>query len=204
MSRSSITFSSATWIRSARSGSSFMVTMPRCARGTSPKWIVSGSPSERPSATFTGSTSPTRSPTEVSGVASFSTYRSLRCRQATGRSSPSSAARRRDAGVIGRSGCSPSSEPSITGVHSSSSSVRLRSSRVLPCPRSPSSTTSCPAIRARSSCGSTVWSKPTMPGHRARPERSAVSRLARSSVFTPRGVWPLDRSSPAVRGSPSG
>ena len=30
-----------------------------------------------------------------------------RCRQATGRSSPSSAARRRDAGVIGSSGCSP-------------------------------------------------------------------------------------------------
>ena len=165
MSRSSMTFSSATWMRSARSGSSLMATMPRCALGTSPKWMVSGSPSVRPCATFTGSTSPIRSPTEVSGVASFSAYRSERCRHATGRSSPSSAARRRDSGVIGSSGCSPSSEPSITGVHSSSRPTMVRSSRVLPWPRSPSSTTSWPASSARSSCGSTVLSNPTMPGH---------------------------------------
>ena len=84
MSRSSITLSSATWIRSARSGSSLIAMMPRCARGTSPKWMVSGSPSERPWATLTGSTSPIRSATAVSGVASFSVYRSLRCRQLIG------------------------------------------------------------------------------------------------------------------------
>ena len=89
MSRSSITLSIATWMRSARSGSSLMATMPRCPRGTSPKWIVSGSPSARPSATFIGSTSPMRSATLVSGVASFSTYRSSRWRQVIGRSSPS-------------------------------------------------------------------------------------------------------------------
>jgi hypothetical protein len=41
-------------------------------RGTRPKWMVSGSPSVRPSATLIGSTSPMRSPTLVSGVASFS------------------------------------------------------------------------------------------------------------------------------------
>ena len=81
MSRSSITLSSATWIRSARSGSSLIATMPRWLRGTSPKWMVSGSPRLRPSATFIGSTSPIRSPTLVSGVASFSAYRSSRCRQ---------------------------------------------------------------------------------------------------------------------------
>jgi len=39
--------------------------------------------------------SPIRSPTLVSGVASFSPYLSLACRQLTGRSSPSSAASRR-------------------------------------------------------------------------------------------------------------
>ena len=104
-------------------------------------------------------------------MASFSTYRSSRCRHATGRSSPSSAARRRDAGVIGWNGCSPSSEPSITGVHSSSRPTRLRSSRVLPWPRSPSRTTSCPASSARSSCGITVVSKPWMPGQGSSPAR---------------------------------
>jgi hypothetical protein len=95
MSRSSITFSIATWIRSARSGSSLMATMPRWLRGMSPKWMVSGSPSVRPSATLTGSMSPIRSPTLVSGVASFSPYLSSRCHQLTGRSSPISAASRR-------------------------------------------------------------------------------------------------------------
>ena len=44
MSRSSITFSIATWMRSARSGSSLIATIPLCERGISPKWIVSGSP----------------------------------------------------------------------------------------------------------------------------------------------------------------
>ena len=101
MSRSSITLSSATWIRSARSGSSLIATMPRWLRGTRPKWMVSGSPRLRPSATFIGSTSPMRSPTLVSGVASFSAYRSSRCRHSTGIRSPSSIARRLDSGVIG-------------------------------------------------------------------------------------------------------
>ena len=181
MSRSSITLSIATWIRSARSGSSLIATMPRWLRGIRPKWMVSGSPSERPSATFIGSTSPIRSATLVSGVASFSAYRSSRCRHSTGRSSPSSAARRFDSWVIGSYGCSPSSAPAITGVHSSSRPTIVRSSRVLPWPRSPSSTTSWPAIRARSSCGMTVSSKPCSPGHGSRPSRSAASRLSRIS-----------------------
>ncbi len=98
MSRSSITLSSATWMRSARSGSSLIATMPRWLRGTSPKWMVSGSPRLRPSATFIGSTSPIRSPTLVSGVASFSAYLSSRCRQSTGSRSPISSARRLDSG----------------------------------------------------------------------------------------------------------
>ncbi len=101
MSRSSITLSIATWMRSARSGSSLMATMPRCDRGIRPKWIVSGSPRLRPSATFIGSTSPIRSATLVSGVASFSAYRSSRWRHSTGRCSPSSIARRFDSWVIG-------------------------------------------------------------------------------------------------------
>ena len=44
----------------------------------------------------------------------------------------------------------------MTGVHSSSRPTSVRSSRVLPWPRSPSSTTSWPASSARSSCGMTV------------------------------------------------
>ncbi|CFS67522.1 Uncharacterised protein [Mycobacterium tuberculosis] len=36
MSRSSMTLSIDTWMRSARSGSSLTATMPRCARGMSP------------------------------------------------------------------------------------------------------------------------------------------------------------------------
>src|ERR1700757_3908382 len=64
--------------------------------------MVSGSPSVRPSATLTGSMSPIRSPTLVSGVASFSPYLSLACRQVTGRASPSSAASpRRPGGGVG-------------------------------------------------------------------------------------------------------
>ncbi len=82
-----------------------------------------------------------------------------------------SAARRIDSGVMGVYGCSLSSEPSITGVHSSSRPVSARSRRVLPCPRSPSRTRSCPAISARSSCGRTVSSKPKMPGQTSRPSR---------------------------------
>ena len=80
-------------------------------------------------------------------------------------------------------GARPARSPSITGVHSSSRPVSARSSRVLPCPRSPSSTTSWPAIRARSSCGSTVSSKPRMPGHASRPSASAASRFSRISCF---------------------
>ena len=64
----------------------------------------------------------------------------------------------------------------------------VRSSRVLPWPRSPSSTTSCPASSARSSCGSTVDSKPRMPGHGSRPARSAASRFRGISSLTDFGA----------------
>ena len=50
-----------------------MQKIPRWVRGTSPKWMVNSSERSRPSATFTGSTSPIRSAMETSGVASFST-----------------------------------------------------------------------------------------------------------------------------------
>ena len=79
----------------------------------------------------------------------------------------------------------------------------MRSSRVLPWPRSPSSTTSCPAISARSSCGITVSSKPCRPGHGSRPSRSAASRLSRISSRSVFCTCPEARSSPTVvdRGS---
>ena len=74
-------------------------------------------------------------------------------------------------GVTGAYGCSLSSVPSRTGVHSSSRPTRVRIRRVLPWPRSPRSTTSCPASRARSRSGRTVSSKPTMPGNGSSPAR---------------------------------
>ena len=162
--------------------------------------MVSGSPSRRPSATRIGSTSPIRSATLVSGVASFSAYRSSRCRHSTGRSSPRSAARRFDSTVIGSNGCSPSSDPAMTGDHSSSRPTRLRSRRVLPCPRSPSSTTSWPASRARSSWGMTLPPKPCSPGHGSWPAARAASRLSRISARTDRATCPEARSSPTVVG----
>src|ERR1700683_270222 len=198
MSRSSSTFSSDTWIRSARSGSSFREKMPRVVRGTRPKWMASGAPRVRPSATLTGSMSPIRSPTLVSGVASFSPYRSLACRQLTGRSSPSSAASRRQRAQAGAEGGSLISQPATTGVHSSSSPDRVRISRVLPWPRSPSRMMSCPAIRARSRCGCTVWPKPTMPGNGSCPDRSMASRFCLISALTLRWECPLARSPASV------
>ena len=65
----------------------------------------------------------------------------------------------------------------------------MRSSRVLPWPRSPSSTMSWPASSARSSCGITVISKPCRPGHGSRPSRRASSRFSRSS--SRRVFWPV-------------
>lgn len=98
-----MTLSIETWMRSARSGSSLMAMMPRCARGMSPKWMVSGSP-RLASATFIGSMSPTRSATEVSGVASSRC--SVRCdvaiRSAGRRAGPRGPAnRRRGDGLVG-------------------------------------------------------------------------------------------------------
>ena len=106
-------------MRSARSGSSLTAKMPRFVRGTRPKCTVSGSPRVRPSATRTGSMSPIRSPTLVSGVASFSPYLSSRCRHATGRSSPASACSRRHRAQTGACGWSLISQPSTAGDHSS-------------------------------------------------------------------------------------
>src|SRR3954468_12353884 len=86
----------------------------------------------------------------------------------------------------------------MTGVHSSSRPMRVRINRVLPWPRSPSNTRSCPASSARSSCGSTVSSKPTIPGNRFAPSRSPVSKLSRISALTVLWTWPEARSAPSV------
>ena len=139
-----------------------------------------------------------RSPTLVSGVASFSPKRSLRCSQPTGVASPCSAIWRCAQTLIGASGCSLSSLPVSTGVHSSSRPTSVRIRRVLPWPRSPSRTRSWPAMRARSTSGSTVSSKPTMPGRLGSPRPRRASRLARISALTGRGTAPLARSSPRV------
>src|SRR2546430_3632395 len=60
---------------------------------------------------------------------------------------------------------------------------------------------SCPAIRARSRWGRTVWPNPTMPGKGSWPARIMASRLSLISSLTPRYVWPLARSAPRVAGA---
>ncbi len=57
---------------------------------------------------------------------------------------------------------------------------------------------SCPASMARSTCGSTVWPNPTMPGNRSSPARILASRLRRSSSLTVSYRCPAARSSPRV------
>src|SRR3954470_1877707 len=145
-----------------------------------------------------GSTSPIRSPTLVSGVASFSPNRSLRCSHPTGVASPCSAIWRCAHTEIGCCGCSLSSLPRSTGVHSSSRPMSVRIRRVLPWPRSPSRTMSWPASSARSTSGTTVSSKPTMPGRLGSPAARRLIRLWRISVLTERCTWPDARSSPSV------
>ena len=92
----------------------------------------------------------------------------------------------------------------MTGVHSSSSPTRVRISRVLPWPRSPSSTMSWPASSARSSSGTTVSSNPTIPGNGSTPARSRIRRLSRTSSLTDRCTCPAARSAPRVRGRSAG
>src|SRR5438067_9230646 len=57
-----------------------------------------------------------------------------------------------------------------------------------------------PASNARSSCGNTVESKPTMPGKRSSPRAMAPSRLSRISCLTVFVACPDSRSSPSVVG----
>ncbi len=57
-----------------------------------------------------------------------------------------------------------------------------------------------PASSARSTCGRTVSSKPTMPGKRSPPSLSRCKRLSRSSALTVLCTWPDARNSPIVAG----
>ena len=59
-------------------------------------------------------------------------------------------------------------------------------------------------MRARSTSGTTVSSKPTMPGRLGSPRPSRASRLARISALTGRKAAPLSRSSPSVVGAGEG
>ena len=59
-------------------------------------------------------------------------------------------------------------------------------------------------MRARSTSGTTVSSKPTMPGRLGSPRPRRASRLARISALTGRKVAPLARSAPRVVGRGAG
>src|SRR4051812_31333818 len=58
-----------------------------------------------------------------------------------------------------------------------------------------------PASSARSTSGSTVSSKPRMPGNASCPALSRASRLSRISALTGLCSWPEARRSPSVRGA---
>jgi hypothetical protein len=164
-------------MRSARSGNSLMATMPRWLRGMRPKWIVSGSPRWRPRRPSSGRR-----------------RRSGQRRRCRGWRASRHTARRggatRPAGrrpVPRRRGC----EATVIGLVRMLAQLRaldhrrplveeadqLRSRRVLPCPRSPSRTMSCPAMIARSTWGITVSSKPCRPGHGSSPAARRARRL---------------------------
>src|SRR6266511_273170 len=113
---------SPTWIFPARSGSSLIAKMPRLARGSSPKCIVSSSDRRcPPRAALIGSTSPMISAIVTSGVASFSTNRTSRGSQAIGVPSPRSPISSRPYFEIGSKGSSLTSLPAMMGISSSSS-----------------------------------------------------------------------------------
>ena len=116
----------------------------------------------------------------------------------TGVASPCSSTSLRPKALTGASGSSLTSEPSMIGIHSSSSPTSVRIRRVLPWPRSPRSTMSCRRA-APLDLGTTVSSKPTMPGSVGSPAASRAMRLERISALTERGSYPLAASSPRVR-----
>ena len=145
-----------------------------------------------------------RSEIDVSGVASFSPNRSLRCTHAMGVLSPSAANKSRACRETGLYGSSLISLPATMGIHSSSKSVSERIMRVFACPRSPRNTTSCPASSAFSNCGITVCSYPITPSNSGRPAEILRTAFLRNSSLMGRDSQPEARRAPRVVGRDSG
>ena len=103
-----------------------------------------------------------------------------------GVSSPCCLRRERQKRHSGAKGLSLISQPSTTGISSSSNPVRARRIRDLACPRSPSRMRLCFDRMALTTCGITESSKPMMPGNNGSPLSSRLIRLARISSFTVR------------------
>ena len=159
-----------------------------------------------PRATLTGSTSPIRSPTLVSGrgeLLAVPLAAVLPARPAARRRARRAAAG--SARTPGAYGWSLISQPSTTG-------------RPLVEQRRPGcgSAGSCPGRARRAARGrgrraarapapaARSSSKPTMPGKRRRPVRIAASRFSRISVLTGRCTCPEARSAPSVRAAGEG
>ena len=202
MSRSSSTLNSATWIRSARSGSSLMREDAAVGAGQEPVVDRLGV-AERAALGHLGRVDVADEVAdagvgrrELLGVAVVAVPPLDRHVVAV-----ACATSVRQRWQIGASGSSWISQPAMYGDHSSSSPPMVRISRVLPWPRSPSRTMSCPASSARWTSGSTLSSKPTMPGKGFSPARSRRTRFARISALTVRGSCPEARSCPMVAGS---
>ena len=145
-----------------------------------------------------GSTSPIKSATVTSGVASFSKKRSLRCNHETGVSSPCCATSSLAKIEIGFKGSSLISEPETKGIYSSKSSIILRANRVFACPRSPSKLMLCLDKIARSNSGTTVFSKPCTPSKTGFPDFIFSRRLCLNSSFMDFETYPDFFSSPSV------
>ena len=145
--------------------------------------------------------SPIMSAMVTSGVASFSTYRSSRVSQAIRVRSPSSRKISRQALQMGAKGLSRISQPAMYGMCSSSSLTSRRMIRVLACPRKPRRIKLCRERMAFTICGTTVSSKPTMPGNSGSRRSSLQIRFSRSSSFTLRDRYrSCARSAPKVTG----
>jgi hypothetical protein len=197
MSRSSITLSIATWIRSARSGSSLMATIPRWLRGMRPKWMVSGrrvAPLGDPHRVHVTDEVADR------GVRGRELLRVPleRCRQLTGRSSPSRAARRCDSAgdrvvrVLTELGAVDDRGPLVEQADEAAQQPGLALAAL------PEQHHVVPGEQRALELGDDGRAEPVQPGQGSSPAVSRPRRFSRISWRSDRSSWPLARSSPSV------
>ena len=136
----------------------------------------------------------------VSGVASFSAYRSSRCRHSTGSSSPSSSARRRDAvgdrvvGVLAELGAADHRRPLVEQADQGAQQPGLALAALAEEHDVVAGDQGALELRDDGVV------EAVQPGHGSGPRASAASRLSRISSRRCFWTWPDARSWPRVRG----